>query len=77
MSEGSVSSSHSHLVIHSLSTCCGPDAGNKGLAGRGPPWRAKSQSGWVQPFPSAGEDPAHPAHSGLRREQGHCGGFKF
>lgn len=76
MSEGSVSSSHSRLVIHSSSTCCGPDAGDKGLAGRGLPRTGKSQSGWVQPFPSAGEDPAHPAHSGLR-ERGRCGGFKF
>ena len=30
MSEGGVSSSHSRLIIHSASTCCGPDTGNRG-----------------------------------------------
>ena len=30
MNEGSVSSSHSRLIIHSVSTCCGPDTGNRG-----------------------------------------------
>ena len=74
MSEGGVSSSPSHLIIHSVSTCYDPDRGSRGWHAEVHPGEQRARGDGYNPFLSAQEDPAHPAHSGLW-ERGPWGGF--
>lgn len=58
MSEGGVSSSHSRLIIHSVSTCYGPDRGSRGWRAEVRPGEQRAGADGYNPCLSAGEGPA-------------------